>query len=55
MLIDAHRLHADHSETILDLPDEYLRDIGPLLKKVARVAPGAQNFNVLQVNFFLCI
>ncbi|KAF8962022.1 HIT-like domain-containing protein [Flammula alnicola] len=39
-----------HAEKILDLPDEYLSDIGPLLKKVA-VATGAEQFNVLQVIF----
>ncbi|KAF8636051.1 hypothetical protein AX17_003835 [Amanita inopinata Kibby_2008] len=38
-----------HARTIADLPDEYLRDIGPVLKKVA-VATGADNYNVLQNN-----
>ncbi|KAL0954755.1 hypothetical protein HGRIS_003706 [Hohenbuehelia grisea] len=38
-----------HAVTLLDLPDEYLSDIGPILKKLARAA-GADNFNVLQNN-----
>ncbi|KAF8195001.1 HIT-like domain-containing protein [Pholiota molesta] len=38
-----------HAETILTLPDEYLSDIGPALKKVA-VATGAEQFNVIQNN-----
>lgn len=38
-----------HARTIGDLPDEYLTDIGPLLKKVAK-ATGAEQYNVLQNN-----
>ncbi|KAF8159943.1 HIT-like domain-containing protein [Crassisporium funariophilum] len=38
-----------HAPTIADLPDEYLRDIGPVLKKVAHAA-GVEAFNVLQNN-----
>ncbi|KAF8883337.1 HIT-like protein [Gymnopilus junonius] len=38
-----------HGEKILDLPDEYLADIGPILKKVAK-AIGAEQFNVIQNN-----
>ncbi|KAF8817613.1 HIT-like protein [Phlegmacium glaucopus] len=38
-----------HAKTIIDLPDEYLRDIGPVLKKVAQ-ATGVEEFNVLQNN-----
>jgi hypothetical protein len=38
----------DHARTIADLPDEYLRDIGPVVKKVA-IATGAENYNVVQV------
>ncbi|KAF9480331.1 HIT-like protein [Pholiota conissans] len=38
-----------HAETILTLPDEYLSDIGPTLKKVA-AATGAEQFNILQNN-----
>ena len=33
----------------MDMPDEYLADIGPVLKKVAK-ATGAEQFNVLQNN-----
>jgi len=38
-----------HAPTLLELPDEYLSEIGPALKKVAR-ATGAKEFNVLQNN-----
>ncbi|KAL0069645.1 hypothetical protein AAF712_003303 [Marasmius tenuissimus] len=38
-----------HAETIADLPDEYLADIGPALKKIA-VATGAAAYNVVQNN-----
>ncbi|KAK7692518.1 hypothetical protein QCA50_004146 [Cerrena zonata] len=38
-----------HARTLGDLPDEYLADIGPVLKKVAR-ATGAEQYNVLQNN-----
>jgi len=38
-----------HARTIADLPDEYLADIGPVVKKVA-VATGAENYNILQNN-----
>ncbi|KAF8626966.1 hypothetical protein AX15_004606 [Amanita polypyramis BW_CC] len=38
-----------HTRTIADLPDEYLRDIGPVVKKVA-LATGAENYNILQNN-----
>ena len=37
----------DHARTIADLPDEYLSDIGPLLKKVSS-ATGAEHYNVVQ-------
>ena len=37
-----------HAKTLLDMPDEYLADIGPVIKKVAR-ATGAEQYNVLQV------
>lgn len=33
----------------MDMPDDYLADIGPVLKKVAQ-ATGAEQFNVLQNN-----
>ncbi|KAJ3881208.1 hypothetical protein F5051DRAFT_397835 [Lentinula edodes] len=39
----------DHAVTIADLPDEYLADIGPVVKKVA-LATGASAYNVLQNN-----
>ncbi|KAF5384719.1 hypothetical protein D9757_006273 [Collybiopsis confluens] len=38
-----------HAVTIADLPDEYLADIGPVVKKVA-VATGAKAYNVLQAS-----
>lgn len=39
---------SDHAKTLLDLPDEYLRDIGPVLKKVAS-STGVEQYNILQV------
>jgi galactose-1-phosphate uridylyltransferase len=41
----------DHAEKLTDLPDEYLRDIGPVIKKIAQ-ATGAEQYNVVQVYFF---
>ncbi|KAJ3992434.1 HIT-like domain-containing protein [Lentinula boryana] len=38
-----------HAVTIADLPDEYLADIGPVVKKVA-LATGASAYNILQNN-----
>ena len=38
----------DHARTIGELPDEYLSDIGPILKKIA-LATGAEQYNILQV------
>ncbi|KAF9066051.1 HIT-like domain-containing protein [Rhodocollybia butyracea] len=38
-----------HAVTITDLPDEYLADIGPVVKKIA-IATGATAYNVLQNN-----
>ncbi|KAF8581124.1 HIT-like protein [Ramaria rubella] len=38
-----------HGRTLGDLPDENLRDIGPVIKKVA-LATGAEQYNVLQNN-----
>ncbi|PFH47129.1 hypothetical protein AMATHDRAFT_77352 [Amanita thiersii Skay4041] len=38
-----------HARTIADLPDEYLRDVGPMMKKVA-MATGVENYNILQNN-----
>jgi hypothetical protein len=38
----------DHAETLADLPDEYLREIGPVIKKVA-LATGVEQYNVVQV------
>ncbi|KAF8727156.1 hypothetical protein AX14_007555 [Amanita brunnescens Koide BX004] len=38
-----------HARTIADLPDKYLSDIGPVVKKVA-IATGAENYNVIQNN-----
>ncbi|KAF9256616.1 HIT-like protein, partial [Marasmius fiardii PR-910] len=41
-----------HAETIADLPDEYLADIGPTVKKIA-LATGAQAYNIVQVGLRL--
>lgn len=38
-----------HAVTLHDLPDEYLRDILPIAKKVA-LATGVKDFNILQNN-----
>ncbi|KAF7306849.1 HIT domain protein [Mycena indigotica] len=38
-----------HAETLDTLPDEYLRDIGPLLKRVAKAA-GTTQYNIVQNN-----
>ncbi|KAJ7283189.1 HIT-like domain-containing protein [Mycena rebaudengoi] len=38
-----------HAETLADLPDEYLREIGPVIKKVA-LATGVEQYNVVQNN-----
>ncbi|PSR79253.1 hypothetical protein PHLCEN_2v7111 [Hermanssonia centrifuga] len=40
---------ADHAKTLTELPDEYLADIGPAVKKVA-LATGAEQYNILQNN-----
>lgn len=39
----------DHAVTLADLPDEYLKDILPIAKKVA-LSTGVQNYNLLQVS-----
>ncbi|KAJ3559204.1 hypothetical protein NM688_g488 [Phlebia brevispora] len=39
----------DHAKTLADMPDEYLADIGPAVKQVARLT-GAEQYNVLQNN-----
>ncbi|TCD68054.1 hit protein 1 [Steccherinum ochraceum] len=41
--------YVDHAKTLQDMPDEYLRDIGPVIKKVAK-ATGAEQYNILQNN-----
>jgi len=41
-------LLVDHAEKLHEVPDEYLADALPLLKKIA-IAHGAENYNVLQV------
>ncbi|KIK71405.1 hypothetical protein GYMLUDRAFT_66611 [Collybiopsis luxurians FD-317 M1] len=38
-----------HAVTIADLPDEYLAEIGPVVKKIA-VATGAKAYNIIQNN-----
>ncbi|KAJ8483495.1 hypothetical protein ONZ45_g14580 [Pleurotus djamor] len=43
------RPHINHARTIAELPDEYLADMGPVIKKVA-IATGAEHYNVLQNN-----
>ncbi|KAJ1650496.1 Adenosine 5'-monophosphoramidase [Dispira simplex] len=39
----------NHAEKMHELPDEYLRDILPVAKKIA-LASGAENYNILQNN-----
>ncbi|OAA59650.1 hit domain containing protein [Niveomyces insectorum RCEF 264] len=38
-----------HGAKLLDIPDDHLSDILPILKKVAK-ASGAENYNILQNN-----
>ncbi|GBE82619.1 HIT-like domain-containing protein [Sparassis latifolia] len=38
-----------HAKTLAELPDEYLQDIAPAVKKVA-LATGAEQYNILQNN-----
>ncbi|CAK7272099.1 Adenosine 5'-monophosphoramidase [Sporothrix epigloea] len=38
-----------HGEKLLDIPDEHLTDILPIVKKVAK-AVGTDNYNILQNN-----
>ncbi|KAJ7237920.1 HIT-like domain-containing protein [Mycena haematopus] len=38
-----------HAVTLGDLPDEYLRDIGPVVKKIA-LATGVEQYNIVQNN-----
>jgi diadenosine tetraphosphate (Ap4A) HIT family hydrolase len=38
-----------HAKTLGDLPDAYLAEIGPALKRVAN-ATGAEQYNVLQAS-----
>ncbi|ESK90606.1 hit domain protein [Moniliophthora roreri MCA 2997] len=38
-----------HAETLADLPDEYLRDIGPVVRKIA-LATGVEAYNIVQNN-----
>ena len=45
---------AGHARTLGDLPDEYLADIGPAVKQVAR-ATGAEQYNVLQVSTLIYV
>ncbi|ORX76163.1 HIT-like protein [Anaeromyces robustus] len=38
-----------HGQKVHDIPDEYLRDIVPVAKKIAK-AIGCENYNILQNN-----
>jgi len=38
-----------HAEKIQDLPDEYLRDVLPIAKRIA-IAQGVPDYNILQNN-----
>ncbi|KAG6819060.1 hypothetical protein H0H93_015849 [Arthromyces matolae] len=38
-----------HAETLKDVPDEYLADVGPVIKKVA-LATGVKDYNIVQNN-----
>jgi diadenosine tetraphosphate (Ap4A) HIT family hydrolase len=44
-----HSLFPDHAEKMHDLPDDNLRDILPIAKKIA-LAQGFPDYNVLQNN-----
>ena len=46
--------NSDHARTLGELPDEYLRDIGPVIKKVA-LSTGVEQYNVMQVCQFFYI
>ncbi|EGO22778.1 hypothetical protein SERLADRAFT_362241 [Serpula lacrymans var. lacrymans S7.9] len=48
---DGHTLviPKSHAKTLGDLSDDYLRDIGPVIKKVALMT-GAEQYNILQNN-----
>ncbi|KAL0571894.1 hypothetical protein V5O48_010068 [Marasmius crinis-equi] len=48
-IFDEYEIREDHAETIADLPDEYLADIGPTVKKIA-LATGAAAYNIVQNN-----
>ena len=48
------RIIEDHAEKLTDLPDEYLRDIGPVIKKIA-LATGVEQYNIIQVSYIVCI
>lgn len=43
-------VRSDHSRTLTDpgLPDEFLADVGPIMKKIA-VMNGEESYNVIQV------
>ncbi|KAE9402609.1 hypothetical protein BT96DRAFT_543539 [Gymnopus androsaceus JB14] len=49
-IIEALSLNTDHAKTIGDLPDEYLSDIGPVIKKIA-LATGVEQYNIVQVSW----
>ncbi|KAK7446718.1 hypothetical protein VKT23_014413 [Stygiomarasmius scandens] len=38
-----------HAKTLADLPDEYLADIGPVIKKIA-LSTGVEQYNIVQNN-----
>ena len=39
----------DHAQKVHDVPDEYLRELLPMAKKIA-VATGVEYYNILQNN-----
>lgn len=43
-------IYTGHVRTLLDMTDEDLADIGPVVKKVAQMT-GAEQYNILQVRF----
>ncbi|KAK7036780.1 hypothetical protein VNI00_011446 [Paramarasmius palmivorus] len=47
--VQLEREERDHAETLADLPDEYLRDIGPVVKKIA-LSTGVEAYNIVQNN-----
>ena len=48
-LLKSHIQLKDHAKVLTDLPDEYLREIMPAVKKVV-ISTGAEAYNIMQVS-----